>query len=109
NKNDFNEERYIQCLIEDFKLQLAKAQGRKLQSIFIGGGTPSLFKVENIETLLQNIKKLIEFEQAIEITLEANPASSQANYFSALAHTLVNRVSLGVQSFQTDKLTTLGR
>lgn len=109
NKNDFNEELYIQCLIEDFKLQLNMAQGRKLQSIFIGGGTPSLFKVENIDRLLQSIKKNIDFEQEIEITLEANPASSQANYFSALAQTLVNRVSLGVQSFQTDKLATLGR
>lgn len=109
NKNDFNEVQYIQCLIADFKLQLEMAQGRSLHSIFIGGGTPSLFKVENINFLLQSIKKEIGFTENIEITLEANPASSQDNYFSSLAQTLVNRVSLGVQSFQKDKLTALGR
>lgn len=109
NKNDFNEEHYIECLIEDFTLQLNKVQGRELQSIFIGGGTPSLFKTDNINLLLNAIKNKIGFANNIEITLEANPASSQADYFSSLAQTLVNRVSLGVQSFQDKKLSTLGR
>jgi len=109
NKSNFNEKEYIQCLIEDFKNELHKAQGRELQSIFIGGGTPSLFEVANIDFLLKQIKKEINFSNEIEITIEANPASSQADYFYALSQTPVNRVSLGIQSFQGEKLSTLGR
>jgi len=108
-KNTFNEKHYIHCLLEDLKRDLHKAQGRVLQSIFIGGGTPSLFKVDSIQKLLSSIVKEMDYSNDIEITIEANPASSQHNYFSELADTSVNRVSLGVQSFQNEKLLHLGR
>ena len=85
NKQSFNENEYIECLIKDFRNGLSYAQNRPLESIFIGGGTPSLFKVENIGRLLQAIQNEIEFSQNIEITLEANPASSQDHYFSTLS------------------------
>lgn len=109
NKKDFSETEYIDCLIADLQQSLDQVQNRSLQSIFIGGGTPSLFRVENIDRLLTTIAKEVSFSSDIEITLEANPASSQSDYFSSLSQTLVNRVSLGVQSFQTDKLSQLGR
>jgi oxygen-independent coproporphyrinogen-3 oxidase len=109
NKQHFNEDEYIDCLIKDFQKDLNLIQKRTLQSIFIGGGTPSLFKVNSIGRLLSTIKNDCDFSKDIEITLEANPASSQENYFSKLSDTLVNRVSLGVQSFQSQKLTKLGR
>ncbi len=109
NKQEFSEEEYIQCLLKDFKQDLPLAQNRKLESVFIGGGTPSLFKIESIDYLLKKIATEIEFSPEVEITLEANPASSQNDYFSALSQTPVNRVSLGVQSFQNEKLGRLGR
>ena len=109
NKQEFSEAEYIECLLEDFKQDLALAKNRKLASIFIGGGTPSLFKCESIDYLLKKIAGEIDFEDDIEITLEANPASSQHDYFLALAQTPVNRVSIGIQSFQDEKLKSLGR
>ncbi len=103
------EQHYIQCLLEDLQNQLGWVQGRKLQSIFIGGGTPSIFSAKSIHFLLNEIQKHIEFSTEIEITLEANPASSQGDYFFELSESGVNRVSLGVQSFQAPHLTSLGR
>jgi len=109
NKKDFSEDAYIQCLLDDFRRELTRVQDRKLASIFIGGGTPSLFKSASIEYLLKKIAEEINFSNDMEITMEANPASSQNDYFSALAQTPVNRISLGVQSFQDEKLLALGR
>ncbi len=101
---------YAKRLIEDLKHDLETFEiNRPLHSIFIGGGTPSIFSVDTIDFLLNEISKLISFETGIEITMEANPASSQDDYFSSLSNTPVNRVSLGVQSFQEDKLKVLGR
>ncbi len=109
NKDNFSEAQYIDCLIEDFIRDLPLAQERPLESIFIGGGTPSLVEVSQINRLLENLAQDIEFSSEIEITLEANPASSQDDYFKALSQTHVNRVSLGVQSFQKQHLAHLGR
>jgi oxygen-independent coproporphyrinogen-3 oxidase len=103
------EKAYIEKLIDDLDDQLHLINQRELVSIFIGGGTPSIFSYKSIEKLLNEIKKRIPFSNAIEITLEANPASSQSDYFLQLSETLVNRVSLGVQSFSNDKLAFLGR
>lgn len=100
---------YINKLIQDFETELPHVQNRVLQSIFIGGGTPSMFSPDSIKTLLLAIRERIQFSPNIEITLEANPASSQSNYFERLSSTLVNRVSLGVQSFNKGKLEFLGR
>lgn len=100
---------YVNQLLTDLKQDLHWVQGRQLESIFIGGGTPSLFSPQSIDFLLGAIENHIAFSEAIEITLEANPASSQQGYFKGLSETPVNRVSLGVQSFQDDKLHFLGR
>ena len=108
NKELFNERDYIDCLLEDFKRDLHLSQERPLESIFIGGGTPSLIQVEEIDRLLEGIKKQISFDSNIEITIEANPASSQDDYFQALCQTAVNRVSIGIQSFEQKHLSYLG-
>ncbi len=108
-KNQLPEEIYLNALIEDLKLDLQFAQNRKLQSIFFGGGTPSLISPHGIENLLNKIKILIPFENNIEITLETNPGTVEhfdlADYKSAG----INRISLGAQSFDDQKLKALGR
>lgn len=104
---------YIYHLIEDLKGDLKgfkKAiNGRSLKSIFIGGGTPSLFSAEGIASLLQQVEALIPFDPNIEITLEANPGTAEMARFAGYVRAGVNRISLGVQSFDNEKLTKLGR
>ncbi|WP_301098378.1 radical SAM family heme chaperone HemW [Otariodibacter sp.] len=104
---------YIQHLLKDLQQDLAShkkaIQERKLHSIFIGGGTPSLFSAEGIAYLLENIQQYIEFEENIEITLEANPGTAEAERFIGYAQGGVNRISMGVQSFEPEKLLKLGR
>lgn len=104
-----NEGQYIDCLLEDLKNDLNLVQDRKLKSIFIGGGTPNLFKPESFSKLLVQIEALIDFDENIEISLEANPGALKEDYFLSLSQTGINRISLGVQSFQEDKLLHLGR
>lgn len=108
-KNTLPEATYLDALIEDLKLDMPFAQNRKLQSIFFGGGTPSLISPSGIEKLLCNIENLIAFDDNIEITLETNPGTIEhfdlANYKLAG----INRISLGAQSFDDQKLKALGR
>jgi oxygen-independent coproporphyrinogen-3 oxidase len=82
---------------------------RPLQSIFIGGGTPSLFSPRAIDRLLRGVRGLCPWSQHIEITMEANPGALEAAQFTALREIGVNRLSIGVQSFQADCLRALGR
>lgn len=103
------ENNYIDRLIEDLKNQLAYVQNRKLTSIFIGGGTPSLFSPEAYDALFSRIRDLIDIPENTEITLEANPGTIVPNRFEGYRKIGINRVSIGVQSFQDDKLKTLGR
>lgn len=103
------EQDYLQHLLADLDQQLAFVQGRQLHSIFIGGGTPSLFVAESIEYLLTEIAKRIEFRQDIEITLEANPGTAEARRFIGYRQAGVTRLSMGVQSFDDGKLQQLGR
>ena len=84
-------------------------QNRKLHSIFIGGGTPSLFSANAIEKILSLAEQQLGFEADIEITLEANPGTAEAQRFRDYRSAGVNRLSLGIQSFQDDKLQALGR
>ncbi|MFT5163742.1 MAG: putative oxygen-independent coproporphyrinogen III oxidase [Alteromonadaceae bacterium] len=100
---------YVQHLLDDLRQDLAYVQGRKLNTIFIGGGTPSLFSAQAIDTLLKGVQKHIPFADDIEITMEANPGSVEAGRFAGYRQAGVNRISIGVQSFQADKLTGLGR
>ncbi|EGN76226.1 putative oxygen-independent coproporphyrinogen III oxidase [Idiomarina sp. A28L] len=103
------EVQYIACLLDDLDADLHYAQGRELQSIFIGGGTPSLFSAEGIQRLLTGIQARIPFSANIEITLEANPGTFETERFAGFANAGVTRLSIGVQSLQHQQLKRLGR
>lgn len=108
-KDEIPEQQYINTLIQDLDEDLVEIEDRSLISIFFGGGTPSLFSGHAITTLLQEIQKRIPFQKDIEITLEANPGTVEQQYIRAYHEAGVNRLSIGVQSFQDDKLKALGR
>ena len=103
------EQDYVDTLINDLKADLPWVQGRKLESIFFGGGTPSLFSGTAIGTILNTAEQLIGFDSAIEITLEANPGTVEQNKFADFHSAGVNRLSIGVQSFNDQQLQRLGR
>lgn len=108
--DSFDQDAYIDCLLLDLKHDLAHYQiTRPIHSIFIGGGTPSLFSAKNIAYLLNTASELCDFEKNIEITMEANPGTIEYDNFAAYREAGVNRLSLGVQSFEPEKLTLLGR
>ncbi len=100
---------YVQALLEDLRGDAHYAQGRKLQTIFIGGGTPSLFSAAAYERLLTECDKLIPFAADIEITLEANPGTAEQQKFIGFRAAGINRLSIGVQSFDAARLQQLGR
>lgn len=108
-KNELPEDAYIDCLIEDFKSHLIHIQDRQITSIFFGGGTPSLFSAKSLERLLKTLQSLIKFSDDCEITLEANPGTVEQTRFKNYFEIGINRISLGIQSFQADKLKLLGR
>ena len=103
------EERYIKALIDDLKIDLARFPGRTIHSIFIGGGTPSLFSASAYDTLFNTIKSLLPFAADIEITLEANPGTIEQQRFNDYRHLGINRLSIGIQSFNPIHLRALGR
>lgn len=100
---------YIDALLEDLQLDLSAAQRRPLTAIFFGGGTPSLFEPEQVGRLLAGVRRRIEFDPGIEITLEANPGTIEHGRFSGYRDAGVNRVSLGAQTFNDEHLRLLGR
>ena len=100
---------YISALIRDLESMLPSIWGRRLTSIFIGGGTPSLFPVAEIDTLLAAIRARVPLEPGAEITLEANPGAAEAGRFRGYRDAGVNRISVGVQSFDDAMLLKLGR
>ena len=102
------ESAYVDALLRDLKLE-ATNERRPVQSIFIGGGTPSLFSVAAIERLLQGIRDQLCLDDAVEITMEANPGSVESTRLAGYAATGVNRFSIGIQSFQDKSLAALGR
>lgn len=93
----------------DLKNDLRYIQGRELHSIFIGGGTPSLMSVDEVDRLLTGINQQILFSNHIEITLEANPATAEAKKFIGFYKAGINRLSIGVQSFENNLLKSIGR
>ena len=103
------EKAYIDALLIDLQQELPRIWGRKIHSIFIGGGTPSVFQAAYIDYLLNNIRALLPLAPECEITIEANPNSSDAQKFADLRASGVNRLSIGVQSFSTPHLHALGR
>ena len=103
------EQAYIARLIEDFEHALPSIWGRRLISIFIGGGTPSVFSPESINTLIEAIRARIGFAGDIEITMEANPGTVDEGRFRGYRQAGINRLSIGVQSFDAQHLQKLGR
>ena len=100
---------YIDALIADLDQSLGLIWGRKVQSIFIGGGTPSLFEPETIDLLLSQIRARLPLVADCEITLEANPGTFEKDRFRSFKLAGVNRLSIGVQSFSDKNLSALGR
>ncbi|WP_122612364.1 radical SAM family heme chaperone HemW [Pseudomonas viridiflava] len=103
------EQEYVDALLADLDQDLHAVYGRELTSIFFGGGTPSLFSAEALGRLLQGVEQRIRFADDIEITLEANPGTFEQEKFVAYRKLGINRLSIGIQSFQQEKLEALGR
>lgn len=104
-----NQEKYIDCLIQDLEMSLPLIWGRSLQSIFIGGGTPSLFDGEMIDRLLKAVRSRVRLSPFAEITMEANPGAIDNNNLRYYSEVGVNRLSIGIQSFNNHHLKILGR
>jgi oxygen-independent coproporphyrinogen-3 oxidase len=103
------EEDYVDALLADLDADLGHVHGRELSSIFFGGGTPSLFSARALGRLLEGVERRVRFASAIEITLEANPGTFEQAKFRDYRRLGINRLSIGVQSFQQAKLKALGR
>lgn len=103
------ETEYVDALLRDLETDLPLVQTRDIESVFIGGGTPSLFSATAIAALLEGIQRLTSLSSDIEITMEANPGSAEATKFRDFRTAGVNRLSLGVQSFDNASLAALGR
>ena len=103
------EAEYVDALLADLDQDLPHIHGRTLTSIFFGGGTPSLFSAEALGRLLDGVARRLSFAPDIEITLEANPGTFEQAKFVAYRGLGINRLSIGIQSFQDAKLKALGR
>ncbi|GAB3383668.1 radical SAM family heme chaperone HemW [Spongiibacter taiwanensis] len=112
-KGELPEQAYVAAMLEDLEQDLAFVQGREIQSIFIGGGTPSLFSARAYQQLFTGLKQQLRFASDIEITLEANPGTLNKEVgqerFKAYRDSGINRISIGVQSFDSNQLGKLGR
>ena len=100
---------YIDALLRDLEQDLPRVWGRIVHTIFIGGGTPSLFSPEGIDRLLSGIRARLPLDQNVEITLEANPGTVELERFRGFRAAGINRLSIGIQSFEEEKLKALGR
>ncbi len=103
------EQEYLQALVADFDTQIEWAQGREIQSVFIGGGTPSLISAAGYQWLFTELKQRLNFAADCEITLEANPGTLEHQPFADYLRAGINRLSIGVQSFDNEHLQRLGR
>ena len=102
-------ERYIDALLQDLSREVAHANGRTIESIFLGGGTPSLFSPDEIKTLLRGVRALFELSMKAEVTMEANPGTVECGSPLGYLDAGVTRLSIGAQSFDDEKLSSLGR
>ncbi|MCS6766533.1 MAG: radical SAM family heme chaperone HemW [Candidatus Protistobacter heckmanni] len=108
-KSEVNEERYLQAFKADLQQSLPLVWGRRVHTVFIGGGTPSLISAAGMDRLLVMLRTLLQLEADAEITMEANPGTVEADKFAAFRASGVNRISLGIQSFNDAHLKALGR
>lgn len=108
-RQDVPEERYLDALIKDLENELPNIWGRSIESIFIGGGTPSLFSAEAIDSLLKRLRERLVIRPNIEITMEANPGTFEQNRFTGFRKAGINRLSIGIQSYNDIHLKKLGR
>lgn len=113
NSHEFDsrlpEQEYVDTLLADLEQDLPRIWGRPVISIFMGGGTPSLFSPEALDRLLSGLRARLNLAPDIEITLEANPGTVEQQKFSEFHAAGINRLSIGIQSFADDKLEKLGR
>ena len=100
SKGGFDEAAYVDALLRDLETEVPLAQGRALASVFIGGGTPSLFSGSAIARLLAGVRERLDVSAPAEVTLEANPGAIEAARFAEYRDAGVNRLSIGVQSLR---------
>lgn len=108
-RGEIPEAAYLAAIIEDLDQDLALVRGRPIDSVFIGGGTPSLMSGEFYQKLFQQLRQRLTFSADAEITLEANPGTLEAGRFEQFRQAGINRLSIGVQSFNPEHLQVLGR
>lgn len=108
-KGEVPHDDYVGHLLADLDLDVEKVAGRTVGTIFIGGGTPSLLSAEAMQTLLDGVRARLPVDPDAEITMEANPGTVEADRFSGYQRAGINRISIGVQSFNAQKLERLGR
>ena len=108
-RGELPEQQYVAALIRDLELALPLIWGRKVYTVFFGGGTPSLLSGESVAEILRNVRMLLPLDLGAEITLEANPGTVEAARFAAYREAGVNRLSMGIQSFNDAHLQALGR
>ena len=109
DRSNLPQQRYVDALIADLEASLPFVWGRRIHTVFIGGGTPSLFEPQQIERLLAAVRARMPLEPGCEITLEANPGTFERDRFRAYRAAGVTRLSIGVQSFDDARLAALGR
>ena len=118
SRGDFNshethskipEQQYVEALIADLESALPQVWGRRIHSVFFGGGTPSIFQAESIDAILTSVRALLPVDSYAEITLEANPGTFEVEKFAAFRSAGINRLSIGIQSFNPRHLKALGR
>lgn len=108
-KNDMPEQEYLAALRLDLEHALPGIWGRKIYSVFIGGGTPSLLSAAGLDRLLSDVRSLLPLDGDVEITMEANPGTFEAEKFRSYRDSGVSRLSIGIQSFNHQHLKALGR
>ncbi len=108
-RGELPQQEYVAALLRDLELDLPLVAGRQIETVFLGGGTPSLFAPEWIAALLEGVRARIGLAPGAEITLEANPGTVELARFRGYRAAGVNRLSLGIQSFEDAKLAALGR
>jgi len=109
SRGGFPEKEYVAALVRDLELALPLIWGRKVYTVFFGGGTPSLLSGAAVEEILRQVRMLLPLDINAEITLEANPGTVEADKFAGFRDAGVNRLSLGIQSFNDAHLHALGR